>query len=176
MYNELPYFSLKQECKKQGLNPVGKKEELLNRLNGTEITEEVPELPITPIQKDGVVTDTVEHVAKPTIRPATSEELARFLPNTTFTPKIDTSKYTPWLTNERLEALENKIAPIAAGKGSFRFDINHKGAAYQCEFFGGASGPECTTLIDTDNQIVARARHYFNARMAKGTNGQVSRV
>ena len=165
MYNDLPYFALKQECKKKQISAKGTRAELLDRLNGVDVVESIKSEPVEP-----------ESVKSTIITQATPEALSRFLPDMVSTPKIDVTKYAPWLTSERLTTLENKIAPIAAGKGSFKFDLNHKGAAYQCEFYGGASGPESTTLIDTDNQIVARAKHYFNARLAVGTNAQVSRV
>ena len=170
-YNEMAYFQMKTECKKQGLNAKGTKEQLLSRLNG-EAQAKTPEEP-KPQIKAPLPTTPKNPVI---ITEATEEELAQFLPKASHTPKIDTSKYKPWLTNERLQELENQIAPIASGRGKFRFDINHEKGAFQVEFSGGAAGLESTTLIDTDSQIVRRAQHYFTARLAQGGNGQKSRI
>jgi len=164
---EMPYYALKQECNKAGLSSKGNRETLLQRL-GQIVPTDQPKLPEPEI--------TAKAPTPAVILPATPEELQKYLPGATFAPKVDTSKYAAWLTEDRLKELEYKLAPIAASRGSFNFSINHKGAAFQVEFFGGDSGPESTTLIDTDAQIVARARHYFTARMARGTNGQVSRL
>ncbi|CAB4214399.1 hypothetical protein UFOVP1454_39 [uncultured Caudovirales phage] len=171
-FQNMPYFTLKQECVKAGLNGKGTKKELLSRLAGVVPVVVAQE----PVQAEDVVLPVVAApVVSPIIIP-TQNDLERFMPNATHAAVIDVSKYAAWLTDERLGVLSEKIAPIAAGKGTFKYSINHKGSAYQIEFFGGASGDESTTLIDTDAQIVRRAQHYFNARMAKGGNGQSSRV
>lgn len=165
-YINMPYYTLKAECKKQGLDSKGTKLELLARMGVTDTTKQ-PEQPEPEIKAPTPET---------TIIQATQEELNAFLPGATGKPVIDTSKYAAWLTNERLEKLTNKIAPLAAGKGSFKFDIDHEGGAYQIEFRGKGPVVESTTLIDTDNQIIARATQYFNARLAMGGNGQTSKV
>jgi hypothetical protein len=167
-YEDMPYFQLKAECKKQGLDSTGKKPELLARLGVTRTA--VPENAPEPTLVDKLPTPNPE----PHIVQATKEELEKFLPDAKFVPTIDCTRYEPWLTTERLEKLAARIEPIAAGKGKYRFDLDRVNGAFQVEFSGKGPLLESTTLIDTDDQIVRRAQQYFNSRLVIGKNNQSS--
>lgn len=163
-YKEMSWTELKQECKKKGLDSIGKKVVLIERLEGKE----------KPVQPVGDVVVKTEETTK--IVEATQSELERFLPQSTFKPVVDCSKYEPWLTSERLQGLENKLRPLAAGKGSFKFELDRDNGAFWVEFSGHNGVSDSTTLIDNDAQIVSRANHYFTARLVKGTDGAKSRI
>ena len=151
-YIEMSYRELQQECKNQGLNAKGSTAELLGRLG---VTEKQPARPEGEPKK---------------ILPPTPEELERFLPEATFMPKTDSTRYQAWLTDERLRKLGAQLDTLAAGKGRWEYLIDHNTGGYQVQFSGRLQGLVSTTLIDTDNQILQQARHYFNARLVRGGN------
>jgi len=165
-FKDLPYYTIKKECTKRGLNSKGTKEVLLARLDGKEEVVNAPEPEIK-----------AELPEKKEILEATPEELSQFLPNAVGVPKVNyDEKFGAWINSKRLQELENMLSPIAVGKGKFRFDLDHEGGAFTVEFSGGASGLECTSLIDVNARIVRRATQYFTARLAVGGNGQKSRI
>lgn len=175
-YSELSYYAMKSECKKQGLNSKGKMPILLARLNGTEpLNAKLPVPEIEPPKEDTV--DAPPPVPEETkILAPTPDELDKYLPYAVLRPEVDVSRYEDWLTADRLQVLENKLAPLAAGKGTFRFDIDYPNSAFQVSLEGGAQGPISTTLIGRDSQIVKLAQHYFTARLSVGKNNQTSRA
>lgn len=173
-YEDMTYFQLKSECAKQGLDYKGNKAVLLKRLQGEEgvqedllAEEEIVEAP----QK--------EEKVEPIIIQPTQEEIQRVLmPDQVrmMTNKRDIRQYAAHLDTERLAKLENRLNEIAAGKGTFTFDINYNEGWATVKFMGGAGGPETMTLITSDEEIVKNARFYFSRRLAKGGNGQVGRM
>ncbi len=160
-YSSMSYYEIKAECKKLKLDSKGTKETLLARL-GVLPAEPEPEVLAPEPEKK--------------ILAATPEDLNRFLPSSTGKPPVDNSKYAVWLTPERLNILENKIKPLAASRGKFRFNLDYEGSAFQVEFSGKGPLLESTTLIDTDQQIVTRARVYFTTPLVVGKNNAQSAV
>lgn len=166
-YDKMNIWELKRECKKQKLDFAGGKKIIIDRLNKNKTKDSAEQ---SPEEKPKTETPKVKIV------PATEDELAKYLPNTTFKPVVDNTKFEPWLTDERLQALNNKLAPLAAANGHFKFVKNYEQGEFYVSFFGGASGPESTTLIDVDAQIVRLATRYYKARMATGANGLTSQI
>lgn len=168
-YQEMTYFQLKAECKKQNLDSTGKKPELLARLGVVDTSPALPEEDISAKLPE-------PEQSAPAIKTPTEEELQKFLPDATGIEPINPGKYQAWTNNERLAKLENKLSPIAAGKGRVEFLLDDEKGAYQVQFSGRPLGPISTTLIDTDQQIVKQAQFYFTARVAIGKNGQKSTI
>lgn len=157
-YQEMTYRQIQEECKKEGINAKGTHIELLARLG---VTEKQPKPP--------------EGTPKKLV-PPTQEQLERFLPGAQFVPEIDKSRYDAWLTDERLRKLAGQLDTLAAGKGRWEYLINHNDGSYHVQFSGRLQGLVSTTLIDTDNQILQQAKHYFNARLVRGGNGLTEAV
>jgi len=170
------YFDLKRECGKKGLGGKGTAAVLRARLKGTEEKDQAskPEVKAIPPQSTAPQNNVVDE--RKTTVAASSEELAKFLPTAINTPKVDNSRFEPWLTKERLAALDNKLSLISVGKGKFRFDLDYKKSAFQVEFSGRPLGLNSTTLVATDEAILKEARFYFNARVSVGKNAQGSRI
>lgn len=167
-YSEMSYFALKAECNKQGLGSKGKRPELVKRLIGK---DKPPES-----QEELEIKASLPEKTPTVILPSLQEELNKFLPDTKFIPVVDTTKYKAWLTNERLQTLGNKLKPIFAGKGTFEFQLNYEGAAFQVEFNGGAAGKESITLIIEDIFLIQKAQEYCRRKLAKGGNEQKTNI
>lgn len=157
-YEEMNYRQLQQACKDEGLNAKGTMQELLGKLG---VTEKQPNPPQGTPKK---------------ILPPTQQELERFLPEAKFLPEIDKKRYEAWLTDERLRRLGAQLDTLSAGKGRWEYLIDHEGGSYQVQFSGRLQGLQSTTLIDTDNQILQQAKHYFNARLVRGGNALTEAV
>lgn len=169
-YESLTYYQLKAECKKEGFGSKGTKVELLARLGVTDTSR--PETERSPGLKPADNPPMTLQAAKLAETPPTQ----LLMPNDTLKLPVDNSKYAVHLTTERLSKLENMLAPICAGKGHFKFELDYEGGAFQVGFYGGAEGPVSTTLITADTAIVNQFKRYIAARLAAGKNAQISRL
>jgi len=154
-YDNMNYWNLKNECKKKGLDSKGKREALLERLQGK------PEKPI-PEPK--------------AIIPATQEDLNKYLPQASFTPKVDITRFKPWLTEQRLQKLTDELNPIFAGNAKFDFQLNYEQGEFQIQFSGGAAGTESLTMIVEDKFIIRKAQEYCKRKLARGGDNQTSSI
>lgn len=160
-YEEMSYYELKSECKKEKLDTKGTAAELRARLG---VTASLPTPPETEIEAKLPVSE------KKKILPPTQADLEKYLPEATFVPKVDVKRYQPWLTEQRLKRLAGQLDTLAAGKGRWNYQIDKDAGSFQVEFSGRLQGPECTTLIDNDAQILKEARIYFTKKTKLGGN------
>jgi len=153
-YKDLPYFTLKQECKKAGLSAAGNKVTLLARLEGINPTD-IPDLPepevkapqpapeVTvdaPIEPEVQAPPPVNMILGATapikIEPATPAELAKFAPTATVKPSLDTSRYKAWLTPCKILRLSPQLNHKSNYCIYIRFDsieYHHRTAAFICD-------------------------------------------
>lgn len=162
-YTGMPYHQLKQVCAELGISAQGTKDQLLERLKNTKS----PEM----IQTEEIEANTPEGPQKEIAMP---DEGQPYAPE--WEKKRNDQRYAAWIANDRLERLQGQLREIANGKGTAEFTLDHEGGAYFVTFDGKLQSKVCTTLIDSDAQILKEARIYFNARMRSGKNKQVSGI